>query len=192
MNNHKEAGVAPAPTEAALHEAALAHLARYGTTRAGLTRVLDRRVERWARAAGEADVADQTAEAKRLVRKVVARLVEAGVLSDAAFAEGRVRKLLRAGRSRRAVAAYLAARGVTGETAQAALPDEPEAELASALALAFRRRIGPFRAAPADLVAKRRELGVLARAGFPQSVAERALAMDPAEAEAIVRRLRQF
>jgi regulatory protein len=188
MNDHKDAGVAPAPTETTLHDAALVYLARYGTTRAGLTRVLDRRVERWARAAGDADMA----EAKRLVREVVARLVEAGVLSDAAFAEGRARTLLRAGRSRRAVAAHLAAHGVAGATAQAVVPDDPATELAAALALAFRRRIGPFRAAPADLVAKRRELGVLARAGFPQSVAERALAMDPDEAEAIVRRLRQF
>lgn len=187
----KEVGVAPAPTEATLHEAALAHLARYGTTRAGLTRVLDRRVERWARAAGEADVAEQVAAAKRAVRNVVARLVEAGVLSDAAFAEARARTLLRAGRSRRAVAAHLAARGVAGETARAVLPDDPEVELASALALARRRRLGPFRGAPADAAEARRELGVLARAGFPQAVAERALAMDPDEAEAIVHRLRR-
>jgi regulatory protein len=186
----KDAGVASAPTEATLHEAALAHLARYGTTRAGLTRVLDRRVERWARAAGEADVAEQVAAAKRAVRNVVARLVEAGVLSDAAFAEARARTLLRAGRSRRAVAAHLAARGVAGETARAALPDDPQVELASALALTRRRRLGPFRAAPVDAAAARRELGVLARAGFPRAVAERALAMDPDEAEAIVHRLR--
>jgi len=37
------------PDEAALHEAALSHLARYGATRATLTRALDRVVARWAR-----------------------------------------------------------------------------------------------------------------------------------------------
>ncbi|TDG04393.1 regulatory protein RecX, partial [Paracraurococcus ruber] len=38
----------PPPGEAALREAALAHLARFAATEAGLTRVLRRRVDRWA------------------------------------------------------------------------------------------------------------------------------------------------
>ena len=179
------------PDEAALQAAALAHLARYATTRAGLVRVLDRRVERWVRgAAGQEVVAERAVAAKQLVRQVVARLVEAGVVSDAAFAESRARRLLRAGHSRRAVAAHLAGRGVASETAETVLPEAPEVELAAALALARRRRLGPFRAAPQDAAGKRRELGVLARAGFPQRIAEQALATDLETAQAIIRRLR--
>ncbi|MDE2575859.1 MAG: hypothetical protein KGL55_11180, partial [Rhodospirillales bacterium] len=75
------------PTPTALHEAALAHLARYAATAAGLVRVLDRRVERWARA-GAAD-AEAVAAARRAVREEVARLVAAGLVDDAAFAAGR-------------------------------------------------------------------------------------------------------
>src|SRR5215218_4105656 len=41
----------PPPTEAALHQAALAHLARFAASEAGLRRVLERRVDRWARRA---------------------------------------------------------------------------------------------------------------------------------------------
>ena len=41
----------PAPGPAQLHEAALRHLARFAATEAGLIRVLDRRVQRWARLA---------------------------------------------------------------------------------------------------------------------------------------------
>ena len=55
---------------------------------------------------------------------------------------------------------------------------DDESELAAALVLARRRRIGPFRSGDApDLAGQRRELAVLARAGFPQDVARRALAM---------------
>ncbi|MCA3425779.1 MAG: recombinase RecA, partial [Roseomonas sp.] len=41
----------PPPNAARLREAALAHLARFAATEAGLRRVLERRVARWARAA---------------------------------------------------------------------------------------------------------------------------------------------
>jgi regulatory protein len=137
------------PDHAMLHEAALRHLSRYAATAAGLTRVLDRRIARWA----APSVAAQ--------------------------------RLARSGRSRRAVAAHLAARGVDAETAQAAMTGD---ELVSALVQARRRRIGPFRVTEADADGRRRELGMLARAGFPRDVAERALAMPAAEAEALVAR----
>jgi regulatory protein len=174
------------PNERTLHEAALRHLARYAATASGLTRVLDRRIARWAAEVGP-DSADAAAEARRAARAVVARLVEAGVVNDADFAAARARRLARGGRSRRAVAAHLAARGVDGQTAGAALLEAAGEELASALIHARRRRIGPFRTAPAvDAEAYRRELAMLARAGFPQDVAEQALRMKAEEAEAIV------
>jgi regulatory protein len=173
------------PDRQELHEAALRHLARYAATAAGLTRVLDRRIARWA--ASEGSEPEAAAEARREARAVVARLVEAGAVDDAGFAAARAGRLARSGRSRRAVAAHLAARGVDAETARAALIGD---ELSSALVQARRRRIGPFRAgALADADARRRELAVLARAGFPRDVAERALAMPAEEAEAMVTRL---
>lgn len=178
------------PTEATLHEAALAHLSRYAATRQGLTSVLDRRCERWVRLTGTEDAAAARPALRQAVRAVVARLVAAGAVDDAAFAASRVRSLGRSGRSRRAIAAHLAARGVAGEDARAALPDDPEAELAAALALARRRRLGPFRPAAAAADPKR-ELGVLARAGFAQEVAVRALDTDAETAEALVVRLRR-
>ncbi|MBV9784178.1 MAG: RecX family transcriptional regulator [Acidisphaera sp.] len=192
-----------APSQAALHEAALSHLARYAATEAGLRRVLDRRVDRWARAAAGGDpesVTQAAAEAKRAVRRVVARLVQTGVVDDAAYAAARAAGQLRSGRSRLAVAAGLAARGIGAETVAAVLPEDPERELAAALALARRRRLGPFRAASGEGAAdagtggaetRRRELGVLARAGFAQATARRALAMPAAAAEALVVRLRR-
>lgn len=178
----------PAPGAARLREAALAHLARFAATEAGLRRVLQRRVDRWARAA-EAEgqpreaTAAAAARARALAAEVAAAMVAAGAVDDAAFAESRARRLARAGRSRRAIAAHLSAKGVAAETTAAALPDGEEAELAAALAYCRRRRIGPFARAPEDADARRKGLAALARGGFPQGLARRALATPPAEAE---------
>ncbi|MDE2199619.1 MAG: RecX family transcriptional regulator, partial [Rhodospirillales bacterium] len=123
------------------------------------------------------------------VREEVARLVAAGLVDDAAFATSRARSLARAGRSRRAIAAHLAERGVAAET-RAALPDDAETELAAALAFARRRRIAPFGPA-ADADTRRRALGMFARAGFSQATATAAMATPPDAAQALVNALRQ-
>ena len=186
----------PPPHAAELHDAALDYLARYAATEATLRRLLQRRIERWARrAAGEHDaetVASQAAASRTAVDGVVARLAAAGAVNDAAYAQARAASLLRAGRSRRAAAAQLAAKGIDADTARAALPVDAVSEFAAALVLARKRRIGPFRTGPApDPAGQRRELGVLARAGFPQDVARRALAMDAAIAETLVNQFRR-
>jgi regulatory protein len=191
----KPAGAAP--TRARLHDAALAHLARFAATEAGLVRVLDRRIDRWARTAGVEGTLDPDAIAnaqqasRQAAREVARALVQSGVVNDTAFAGARARSLTRAGRSRLAVSAHLAAKGVPQAVVQAALPD-PESELAAALAYARRRRLGPFRASDAaDEDTRRKELGALARAGFPQPVAQQALRMAPEDAKALVIRLKQ-
>jgi len=186
----------PAPDAARLHDAALAYLARFAATEASLRRVLARRVARWARAAEAEHGAEHAAEGTRAalaaVDGVVARLAAAGAVDDAAFAASRAHSLTRRGKSRVATAAHLAAKGVDAETAARALKTEPAGELAAALALAARRRIGPFRAGEAPgPEGTRRELGILARAGFPRAVAEEALRLDRAEAAALLEALRR-
>ncbi|MBP0462724.1 RecX family transcriptional regulator [Roseomonas sp. PWR1] len=176
------------PDAARLREAALNHLARFAATEVALRRVLERRVDRWARAA-EAEgqdrdmIAAAAASARAAAAEVARAMVAAGAVDDAAFAESRARRLARAGRSRRAIAAHLAAKGVAPETAGAALPEDAEAELAAALAFCRRRRIGPFARATEDAEARRRALAAMARGGYPHGLARQALAMDPDEAE---------
>jgi regulatory protein len=174
----------PPPTEASLREAALAYLARYATTEAGLRLILQRRIDRWARRAeGQDDTPEIAATAKAWIPAIVARMVELGLVNDAAFAENRARGLALSGRSHRMIAARLMAKGVSPALAREAMPEIEGGELAAALILARKRRIGPFRAAEPD---PNRELGVLARAGFPRDVALRALAMEADEAEAAI------
>ena len=184
------------PDAAALREAALAHLARFATTEARLRQVLTRRLDRWARAAAasgrdQAEVTAARAAALPQVASVVAALAASGLLDDAAFAASRAAGLRRAGRSRRAIAAGLIARGVDPALARESVPEDAEAELGAALLLARRRRLGPFRAGAGDAEALRRELGVLARAGFGEAVARAALGTEPAVAEVWVERLRR-
>lgn len=193
MVSRPQRSVGPPPNDAALREAALAYLARYAATEAGLARALARGVDRWMRRAvmegAEAEVvAAQAATARTAVRAVVAKLAAAGAVSDATFAESRTRSLVRSGKSRRAVAAQLAAKGVGAEMARAALEAEEVDELTAALVLARRRRIGPFRVGEGDRL---RELSMLARAGFSQAVASQALRMPREEAEDVVTRLRR-
>ena len=147
----------PVPGAGALREAALAHLARFSTTESGLTRVLERRLQRWAQrathAGGDADaVLAQQQGARSAIAGIVADLRGIGAVDDNAFAQSRARALARGGRSRRAIGAHLAQHGVAakqaGEAVRLATADvctPEEAELAAALVQARRRRIGPFR-----------------------------------------------
>lgn len=173
------------PDKASLHEAALTYLARYPTTRARLERVLLRRIARWQRAAtGEPEaIAAIVAHARTEAHTVVERLAAAGAVDDAAFAAARARRLARGGKSRRAIAAHLLARGIEEETLAATLPADPSAELLAALAFVKRRRFGPFRPVPPDTETMERELAALGRAGFPARLARQALRMPRAEAE---------
>lgn len=176
--------------EAALHEAALRHLARFAATEAGLRRVLGNRIRRWARAAlaegRDAEwVTAEAAAAEARAAAVATRLAAAGAVDDAGFALARARRLMGGGRSGRAARAHLAAKGVPAELAEAALADsEVPDELTAALRACRRRRIGPFARAIPDSALRRKWLGVLARAGFPGAIARQALDMPPEEAEA--------
>ena len=186
----------PRITEVALREAALAHLARFSATEAGLRRVLGNRIRRFARAAAEVGqeseaIATTVAAAQALAATIAARLVQVGVVDDAAFAQARARRLRRAGRSSRAMLAHLAAKGVDGETARHALAQEhlPD-ELTAALILCRKRRFGGFAPNagedPVEPPQRLKWLASLARAGFTGDIAHRALRMTRREAEAVL------
>ncbi len=183
----------PRPPDAAtLRAAALAHLARFAATEAGLTRILERKIENWARKSPEDQdsVAAQAAQARACIPALVNRLVESGALSDAAFAQGRARALSRAGRSRRAIRAHLVTRGVPAAMAAEALPSDPSQEFVAALIHARKRRLGPWRSKDSSPEVLRRELGSLARAGFAHDIASRALGAERDAAETAINAFR--
>jgi regulatory protein len=182
----------PPPDQGSLYQAALNHLARYATTEAGLRRVLMRRVDRWSHAQLDPEAAAPViAAAREAIDGVIARLAKAGAVSDEAFAEHRAKSLLRSGQSNRAIQARLVAKGVAMETARSASASDAETELAAALVLARKRRIGPYRSTAADTATRMKEMGVLARAGFSRSIVERALDTPQEDAESRILELRR-
>jgi regulatory protein len=183
----------PAPDAAGIYQAALTYLARYAATEAGLRRVLERRVDRWVRNQTDAERAAPVAAAARdAINQVVARLAQAGAVSDTAFAENRAKSLVRSGVSNRAVQARLIAKGVEPDAAREASATDTETELAAALVLVRKRRIGAYRTKDhGDAAVRLKEMGLLARAGFSREIAEQALDTEREDAEARIFELRR-
>ncbi len=169
MSGTRKARIPRKTTPKTLESAALAYLQRYSTSAGNLRAVLMRRVHR---AAYAHDV--DPAPGALLVDALITRYQQAGLLDDAAYAEGRVTSLHRRGISRRGIQARLAAKGVSAEDIESALDrlngEFEDAEFDAARNYARRRRLGPWRA---EKRAERRErdLAALARQGYGYALA---------------------
>ena len=100
------------------------------------------------------------------VTALVARFVEAGYVDDRAFASARSGGLQRRGYGRRHISQALGQAGIAAEVVAGVLPGEQAARQA-ALALARKRRLGPFGAKPLDRPAREKQIATLLRAGHP-------------------------
>ncbi len=159
-----------------LQNAATFYLERYATTAAGLRRVLQRRVKKAEML--DAPVIDN---ADRVIEEIVARFVDAGAIDDKAFAQTKARALHRRGTSTKLTRQKLRLSGVDADTldeAMAALDEElvtdPRSrEWQAAVALARRRRLGPFRPQKERKDRRDRDLAAMARGGFDYDLARR-------------------
>lgn len=141
------------------------YLERYSAPAAQLRRVLARKIASSCRHHGEEPAIHAAA-----LDDVVARCISSGLVDDRRFAEARAATLRRRGRSTRAVAATLAAKGVGRELAERASRTGEEEELAAARKAAKRKRLGPW--SRGDRAASRqKDLAAMARAGFTIAVA---------------------
>jgi len=149
----------PRPLDAArLEELALAYVARFATSAAKLGGYLARKLrERGWEAEGDPAAA---AEA------IVARFVSAGYVDDAAYARARSGSLLRRGYGMRRVGQALGAAGIAEEVRAAVAPGEL-ARREAALALARKRRFGPFGSASLDRPLREKQIAAMLRAGHP-------------------------
>jgi regulatory protein len=179
---------APAKVSArSLENAALHYLERFSTSSEGLRRVLLRRVQRSAHFHGT-----DAAEASGWVDAVIEKMQAKGFLNDRLFAEGRTRTLLAQGVPLRAIRMRLREKGVVDDIAADVLAlvaeDNGDVDVAAAVALAKRRRLGPFRAGAERPARRDKDLAALARAGFGYDVARRVV--DAASPEALEARKR--
>lgn len=141
------------------------YLERYAAPAAQLHRVLARKVALSCRHHGE----DPAMHAAAL-DEVVARCLSSGLVDDRRFAEARAATLRRRGRSARAVAATLSAKGVDRELAAQVSRVDDEEELAAARKAARRKRLGPWSRGDRG-ASRQKDLAALARAGFSIAIA---------------------
>ena len=147
----------PRPLDAPrLEELALAYVARFATSAAKLEGYLRRKLrERGWDGEGAAPVAE-----------IVARFVAAGYIDDAVFARARTGSLLRRGYGVRRIGQALDAAGIA-EDVRAEVRAAPAEQRRAALALARKRRIGPFGPDGADRALQEKQLAAMLRAGHP-------------------------
>ena len=148
---------APEPIDAArLNDLALAYAARFAVSAAKLADYLRRKLrERGWDGEGEPPVAE-----------IVARFVAAGYVDDAAYARAKSGAMLRRGLGMRRVRAALDAAGSGEEDRAEAQAGEAVARRA-ALALAARRRLGPYGPPPSDRATREKQIAAMLRGGHP-------------------------
>ncbi len=186
-------------TAARLERVALHYLERYAASEAMVRQVLLRRVDRAVAAGLTEPAAGQAA-----VADVIGKLHRLGYLDDAAFARMRAGSLSRRGKSPRAVRETLRQKGIDPDMIEGALDDlgqdigggEGDLALAAAIALARRRRLGPYRTPRAEGAKqetpeqrRNRDLAALARAGFSFDIARQVIDSDRETLEQAVTRL---
>lgn len=160
---------APPLDPAALERLALRYVERFQTTRAKLVRYLTEKV----RARGWAD--DRPADAVGIAE----RFADLGYINDRVWAEAKAGAMTRRGLGGRRVAGALRQAGVTEEDAVVADPVIADGRVAAALALARRRRIGPFGVAGADRAAREKQLATLVRGGHDFALARAIVDLPP-------------
>jgi regulatory protein len=109
---------------------------------------------------------------------------ELGALDDTAYAGIATRSGVRSGRSKRAIAQRLAAKGIDRETVAVAL--EEADDLYAAVVMARKRAFGPFRRIDLDEKRQAKELSAFARGGFGFDLAKKVFAMSLEDAEEVL------
>lgn len=114
----------------------------------------------------------------RVLDDMITRYISSGLLDDKTFARAKTASMRRQGRSQRVIENKLQQKGLKPEDIQNAFADVDEnedAEFQAALKMAKRKKIGSFRASPADIKKQQKEMAAMARAGFSFDIAKRAL-----------------
>ena len=168
-------------SEDALYEQALSYLDRFETSSARLARYLRRKI-------GEAvEAGDAPAGAAGAwTQRVIDRLIRVGLVDDARYAERRAGALVRRGKATRVVRQDLRMRGLSDEhttLAIEALAEEyADPDLSAAMALARRRRLGPWYRGDDRAERRAKHRAALGRAGFSFDVARRVVEAESPEA----------
>lgn len=158
-----------------LENIAAAYIDRYASSSGRLRDVLLRRVRKARHA--EAAVVEN---AEAIIEGIVAKYIKGGVLDDKRFAERKADALSRRGTSQRRIREKLAHARVGRDDVDHALErlrdaSDGDGEFAAAVALARRRRLGPFADPAIRLERRNKHLAAMGRAGFALGLARRVI-----------------
>jgi regulatory protein len=155
-----------------LERLALRYVERFATTRGRLADYLRRKLRErgWADDAAPADP-----------DALAGRMVGLGYVDDRAYGEGKAAAMARRGLGARRVADTLRAARLDADDLDAIAPDIAARALDAALALARRRRIGPFATEAADRPLRERHLAAMLRGGHGMALSRRIVAAAPGE-----------
>lgn len=162
-------------TQKRLMNIALHYLERYESSSENLKRVLQRRVLHTGMKGG-----DVPPEASAWIEAVVAEMKRLNYVDDRRFAESTAEKYRKAGKSQNFIRQKLLLAGVSPEIQTDVLAgsggeNAEDAELEAASALVKKRKLGVFRPEEDRPLSRKKDLAVLARAGFSYRTAVKAL-----------------
>lgn len=158
-----------------LEQLALTYVARYATTSAKLEHYLARKLRErgWMEGGSAPDIA-----------ALVQRYCELGYVDDEAYARAQSGSLLRRGYGRNRVNQALHQAGI-GEQMREQLAPGEAAQRRAALALARKRRFGPFAPERPELEKREKQIAAMLRAGHSFAVAREILDAPSKEAAEI-------
>ena len=167
--------VAKPITQKRLMNIALYYLERYESSAENLRRLLQRRILR-----AEMKGAAVPVEAQAWIDSVIKEVSRLGYVDDGRFAASMVEKYRKAGKSQSYIRKKLTLAGVDPDVQNEALAETDEAgngdaELEAASLLVKKRKIGCFRCREDRALFRKKDLAVLARAGFSYQTAVKAL-----------------
>lgn len=177
-------------TEKYLYNSGLAYLQRFPSSVPHFRRVMGRKIDKSC-----TYHKDQDREAcVALLDSAIAQFERMGLLNDEAYLAGMINSLRRRGLSRQAILSKLGQKGLAQESIGTALRryDEDsgaeQADLAAALLLARRKKIGPYRRNKEPDRSKQlnRELAAFARAGFGFDIAQKIIGLSQDEADDMI------
>lgn len=151
-----------------LEELALAYVARFATSTGKLEDYLRRKLRErgWA-----------GAEEEPALAALVERFVSAGYVDDRAFALAKAAGLLRRGYGGRRIDQALGAAGITEHLRKEA-KGTPPTQRRAALALARKRKFGPFGTSGLERALREKQVAAMLRAGHPLDTARRIVDAD--------------
>jgi len=169
-------------TQQSLRNAALRYIDRFATSRENLRQVLMRRVQK-------SNFHHDTSleEGAIWIDELLTKLEEANFINDANYAEMRAGSLHRKGTSLRVISMKLKEKSISEDTISGALQtlreetDSEDLERDAAIALARRRRLGPWRLPDKREDLKDKDLATLARAGFSYDLAREVIEAETPE-----------